>query len=225
MTADGVHLTRPATNRLVANMQLSLGQGETCAYSDHPCKNPTQDSPAHLSATVATTTVIQFGRRLDRKPKGDSPEDSDLESALPFPTGPSRQLDLQRFKVALSLTQSLYPAHQAGTLNISSAHPPDRWRHVSLDKAKWPCPMPHTDGHSHTAVTPTPTIEGLWHSPEPHLPISDEPAHAPTHSQDTQCQLCLGWGHLVVTCKSRESKCFACSNYGHFARACPLATQ
>ena len=98
----------------------------------------------HLSATVATTTVTPFGRKLNRKPKGDSPEHSDLLSALPLPTRHSRQLDLQWFKVALSLTQSRYPAHHAGTLNISSTHPSDRWRHVSLDKAKWPCPMSHT---------------------------------------------------------------------------------
>ena len=51
LLADGVHLTHPATNRLVANMQLSLRQGETCAYSDHRRKKPTQDSPAHTSVS------------------------------------------------------------------------------------------------------------------------------------------------------------------------------
>ena len=49
LLADGVHLTRPATNHLVANMQLSLRQGETCAYSDHRRKTSAQDSPAHAS--------------------------------------------------------------------------------------------------------------------------------------------------------------------------------
>ena len=145
LLADGVHLTRPTSNRLVANMQLSLRQGETCAYRDHRRKNLAQDSPAHTTVGDGGDNYTHpFWQKAIQKAYRWQPEDSDLLSALPLPTGHSRQLDLQWFKVALSLTQSLYPVHNAGTLNSSSAHPPDRWRHVSLDKAKWPCPMPHT---------------------------------------------------------------------------------
>ena len=45
LLADGVHLTRLATNRLVTNMQLSLRQGVTSAHSDHRRRNADQDPP------------------------------------------------------------------------------------------------------------------------------------------------------------------------------------
>ena len=49
LLADGVHLTRPATNRLVAHMQLSLRQGENSAYSDHRRRASKQDPPGPTS--------------------------------------------------------------------------------------------------------------------------------------------------------------------------------
>ena len=49
LLADGVHLTRPATNRLVAHMQLPLRQGENSAYSDHRRRASKQDPPGPTS--------------------------------------------------------------------------------------------------------------------------------------------------------------------------------
>ena len=46
---DEVHLSRPATNRLVANMQLSLRQGVTSAHTDHRRRATDQHPPAHAS--------------------------------------------------------------------------------------------------------------------------------------------------------------------------------
>ena len=51
------------------------------------------------------------------------------------------------------------------------------------------------------------------------------PSHAPTVPTNTQCQLCLGWGHSAVVCKSCDSKFYSCSKHGHLARACPLMLQ
>ena len=110
-------------------------------------------------------TVRQIPR-ANAKPKGGSPEDSDLLSALPFPTRHSRQLDLQWFKEALSLTQSLYPVHHAGTLNSSSAHP-------------------HTPPRQMTPREPRQSQETLPHVPypprlmdipiQPSLPLQQQP--------------------------------------------------
>ena len=70
----------------------------------------------------------------------------------------------------------------------------------------------HTRG-SNTSVSPNASI------------LLKNPSHAPTVPLNAQCQLCLGWGHSAVVCKSHDSKCYSCSKHEHLARACPLMPQ
>ena len=230
LLADGVHLTRPATNRLVANMQLPLRQGETCAYSDHRRKNLTQDSPAHTSVSDCGDNYSHpFWQKAKQKAQRGQPRGQRPAVRPPFAHKAQQAAGppvIQNGPVPNPVPVSCPPRRHTEHFQRPSPRQmtPREPRQSQVTLSHVPYPPRLMDIPIQPSLPPQQQPRA-YDIPQNPISRSQKPAHAPTHSQDTQCQLCLGWGHSAVTCKSRESKCFACSNYGHFARACPLATQ
>ena len=109
--------------------------------------------------------------------------------------------DSQRRRVAPSVSQD--------TRTYRTPYPP----HL-MDIPTQP---PHTPTRSHA-----PRGQPTSNLPYVSNPRVKNPSDVPAVPPNTQCQLCLGWGHSAVICRSRDSKCYACSKHGHLARACPL---
>ena len=74
---------------------------------------------------------------------------------------------------------------------------------------------------------PTPLMEIYISKPHNFTPKAVYALH-PTHSLDavkTQCQLCLGWGHSMVTCKSKDTTSYSCGKVGHFQSLSNIGNQ
>ena len=230
---DGVHLSRPATNRLVVNMQLPLRQGVTSAHTDHRRRATDQHPPAHASVAENEDSYNHsFWRksqqkanrgqrqapRTDRVQRAARSSDAHSPSARPSShrpqhtaaaptTGPHpsnrqpQRPDSQRRRVAPSVSQD--------TRTYRTPYPP----HL-MDIPTQP---PHTPTRSHA-----PRGQPTSNLPYVSNPRVKNPSDVPAVPPNTQCQLCLGWGHSAVICRSRDSKCYSCSKHGHLARACPL---
>ena len=78
--------------------------------------------------------------------------------------------------------------------------------------------MPRTQTPSAFPTIPIPRPQPV--QPIPLMDINTYPPR-PNSSSGAQCQLCLGWAHTAVTCRSKDATCYKCHSIGHFSRACP----
>ena len=236
LLADGVHLTRPATNCLVSNMQLSLRQGEIFAYSYHRRKTTGQDSPTQTSVGgIGENYDHPFWWKAQQKALKGQPREQRPAASRPHPAhrvhhaaGPPVS--------TIGAVRNTGPHHRPPRRHAERPQRPNPRQMTPPDPRKSQAPLPSATYPPRLMDVPTqplfPPRIREWQQPPrtydtPQNPISrfQKPSHAPTDPQGTHCQLCLDWGHSAVTCMSRESKCYAYSNYGHFARACPLVPQ
>ena len=230
---DGVHLSRPATNRLVVNMQLSLRQGLTSAHTDHRRRATDQHPPAHASvAEMRTATIIHSGGSPTKRQIEDSDKPPEL-TGYSVPPGPQMHTVPVHVHPPIVPNIQLLPPPLA-LIPVTASH-----RDLTVSEGEWrplclrilECIVPlilpilWTSPPSRPIPRPAPTPPE--EKPTSNLPYVSNPrvknpSDVPAVPPNTQCQLCLGWGHSAIICRSRDSKCYSCSKHGHLARACPL---
>ena len=203
LLADGVYLTRPATNHLVSNMQLSLRKGEIFAYSDHRHKTTGQDSPTQTSVgDTGENYDHPFWWKAQQKALKVQPREQRPAATRPHPAHRVHHAAGPPVSV-IGAVPNTGPHHRPTPARWAApaAKPPtdDATRCPKKSSATALCPLPTpSDGCSHPVVIPTPhpwmttTSEDLWHSPEPHLPISKtlpRPNRSPRHPLPTMSWL------------------------------------
>ena len=198
---DGVHLTRTATNKLASNLRLHLRQGETNAHRDHRKRGD-------IPATAPSQTATQTG--------AEGPIGAD-DFSNPFWNRAHHKAN-KRFG---------QPAHSPNTPSLSRPNMPRQPRQTRN--------FPRFPIGKQTRNIQNPSAPNFPNHPRPNaphpqpfkpVPLMDINTYPPRHHRenprsDTQCQLCLGWAHTAVTCRSKDATCYKCHTIGHFSRACP----
>ena len=162
---DGVHLTKAATNRLVANLRLDLHQGEVTAHADHRKRTVNSDSAAHPPDTPDTLDLSHsFWQIATRKARGHKPHIHALRQSGSQP--PSRS--------ARTPSYQQVPSQQASRQQAPQTLP------------RWPRDMPRevmSVGQAPRKIRPTPptTMAAPTPSSMPPRPHSwtSQPAHQP----------------------------------------------
>ena len=202
---DGVHLTRAATNKIVSNLQLHLRQGETNAHRDHRKRG---DTPG----TAPTQNPAQVATQSDTQGTGSGAAREDYSN--PF-------WDKARHKANKRFGQ---PAPNPSTPSISRPKMLRQQRQVN-NSPRFPAGKPARNAQNPNPLSFPNHPHPYAPRPQPVQPIPlmdiDTYPPRPNSSSGTQCQLCLGWAHTAVTCRSKDATCYKCHSIGHFSRACP----
>ena len=227
MLPDGVHLTKAATNKLVMNLKLELHHGEASAHANHRRQQPTQinqhNAASELQMNPSHDTQSSHEhpsrRRAFSKPAFHNPkrQDNDRRFQAPAPHQPQIPFPSK----AGHSTLAPFPS---GTGHPMHNRPSNQWRAPSFEH------RPTTNRGNALERRDTQPLNNP-NRPKPLLTIETRPPLQPLQTRDTtattlrqntqqQCQLCLGFDHTAVTCRSKEETCYNCHQVGHLSRAC-----
>ena len=223
MLPDGVHLTKAATNKLVTNLKLQLRHGETSAHADHRRRQPTQAHQHNAASELQMNPShdTQSRRRAFSKPAFYNPKRQDNYRRFQAP--PPRQPQVPFPSNAGHSTPAPFPS---GSGHSMHKRPSNQWRAPSFEH------RPTTNrGNAHERRETQPLNN--TNRPKPLMTIETRPPLQPLQTRDTaattlrqntqqQCQLCLGFDHTAVTCRSKEQTCYNCHQVGHLSRACSV---
>ena len=212
MLPDGVHLTKAATNKLVLNLKLQLRHGKTSAHADHRRRQSTPNEQNAVSEP-------QEPPNHDTQP---SPEHPFWKTAFSKATShhPKRQGNKRSQAPPPRQPQAPFPSSVGHSSHYRS---PNQWRAPSYEH--WPT----TTSHGKRRETQSSSNQNR---PKPLMSVETRPPLRPLRNRDTnsttlrhntqqQCQLCLGFDHMAVTCRSKEHTFYNCHQVGHLSRACP----
>ena len=222
----GVHLTKPATNELVANLSLQLRHGEMSTHADHRKLRPDGDMDRRTPNAAGASHVIT-GPPPPSHPSRSQRHGPRQASRRPPPGRATQPQPTQSQPRAVPSTQATppYVSHPGAPSRgrDQGSHTPGR-QHLGWQQQR--------NQRSQIVRRQTPGgYRGETHFPERQINLPSnssprfrsacvDPNHASSNDSGLTCQLCLGNGHTAVTCKSRDSVCYRCHQKGHFSRVC-----
>ena len=137
-----------------------------------------------------------------------------------FQAPPPRQPQVPFPSKAGHSTPAPFPS---GSGHSMHKRPSNQWRAPSFEH------RPTTNrGNAHERRETQPLNN--TNRPKPLMTIETRPPLQPLQTRNTaattlrqntqqQCQLCLGFDHTAVTCRSKEQTCYNCHQVGHLSRA------
>ena len=201
---DGVHLTKPATNKLVTNLKLQLRHGEPSAHADHrKGGHPVRSADSHGPSVGITA---------DRKPQSTQRPPQDLAFRRSSPGRAVQQAPQSQPRRAAPSTQAR-PGRPGATENAREqvTNPGQHWQQQRQQRPsnwrRWQPRGPNDTSNRPERHTNSQTFYHTHRDPSRTLSVKStygERNHVRLDREMT-CQLCLGQGHCCFMQKHAKT--------------------